>query len=94
MAEELWRALGHEQSLVDHPWPAADEALLREDTFTLVVQIDGKRRAELQAPKDADKEQLAALARANEEVQRHLAGREPKRVIVVPGRLVNFVGLG
>jgi leucyl-tRNA synthetase len=94
LTEELWRALGHEQSLVDHPWPAADEALLREDTFTLVVQIDGKRRAELQAPKDADKEQLAALARANEEVQRHLAGREPKRVIVVPGRLVNFVGLG
>jgi leucyl-tRNA synthetase len=94
MAEELWRGLGHTRSLADEPWPAADEALLREDTFTLVVQVEGKRRAELQAPKDADRDQLAALARAHEEVQRHLAGREPKRVIVVPGRLVNFVGLG
>jgi leucyl-tRNA synthetase len=92
LAEELWRALGHARSLADEPWPAADEALLREDTFTLVVQVDGKRRAELQAPKDADREQLAALARAHDEVRRHLAGREPKRVIVVPGRLVNFVG--
>jgi leucyl-tRNA synthetase len=92
MAEELWHALGHARSLANEPWPAADEALLREDTFTLVVQVDGKRRAELQAPKDADRDQLAALARAHEEVQRHLAGREPKRVIVVPGRLVNFVG--
>jgi leucyl-tRNA synthetase len=92
LAEELWRALGHGKTLVDEPWPAADEALLREDTFTLVVQVDGKRRAELQAPKDADRETLAALARANEEVRRHLGGREPKRVIVVPGRLVNFVG--
>jgi leucyl-tRNA synthetase len=92
LAEELWSVLGHARSLADEPWPAADEALLREDTFTLVVQIDGKRRAELQAPKDASRDELAALARANEEVRRHLAGREPKRVIVVPGRLVNFVG--
>jgi leucyl-tRNA synthetase len=92
LAEELWHALGHARSLADEPWPAADEALLREDTFTLVVQVDGKRRAELQAPKDADRDELAALARAHPEVQRHLAGREPKRVIVVPGRLVNFVG--
>jgi len=92
LAEELWRALGHERSLIDEPWPAADETLLREDTFTLVVQVDGKRRAELQAPKDADRDELAKLARAHEEVARYLAGREPKRVIVVPGRLVNFVG--
>ncbi len=92
LAEHLWSALGNPRSLADEPWPAADEALLREDTFTLVVQVDGKRRAELQAPKDADREQLAALARAEPEVQRHLGGREPKRVIVVPGRLVNFVG--
>jgi leucyl-tRNA synthetase len=92
MAEELWSALGHSRSLADEPWPAADEALLREDTFTLVVQVDGKRRTELQAPKDASRDELAALARATDEVQRHLGGREPKRVIVVPGRLVNFVG--
>ena len=92
LAEELWHALGHARSLADEPWPAADEALLHEDTFTLVVQVDGKRRAELQAPKDASREQLAALARGSDEVQRYLGGREPKRVIVVPGRLVNFVG--
>ncbi|MCX4240971.1 leucine--tRNA ligase [Paraliomyxa miuraensis] len=92
LAEQLWSALGHERSLIDEPWPAADEALLREDTFTLVVQVDGKRRTEVSAPKDASRDELAALARATDEVQRFLEGREPKRVIVVPGRLVNFVG--
>ncbi len=92
LAEHLWAALGHTRSLSNEPWPAADEALLVEDTFTLVIQVNGKRRGEVQAPKAASKDELAALARASDEVQRHLDGREPKRVIVVPGRLVNFVG--
>jgi leucyl-tRNA synthetase len=91
LAEELWAALGHDHTLAYDPWPAADDALLVEDTFTLVVQVMGKKRAELEAPKGASKEELEALARASEDVQRHLAGKEPKRVIVVPGKLVNFV---
>jgi leucyl-tRNA synthetase len=91
LAEELWSALGHPRSLAYEPWPAADESWLAEDTFALVIQVNGKRRAEVQAPKSASKDELARLARANDEVQRRLEGREPRRVIVVPGRLVNFV---
>ena len=81
-------ALGHDTSLAYEPWPAADESLLVEDTFTLVVQVGGKKRAELQAPKSASKDELGQLAR--EALGDRLQG-EPKRVIVVPGRLVNFV---
>jgi leucyl-tRNA synthetase len=91
LAEELWQALGHPRSLAHEPWPAADDALLVDDTFTLVVQINGKWRAEIAAPKAASKDELAALARGIDDVARHLAGATPKRVVVVPGRLVNFV---
>jgi leucyl-tRNA synthetase len=91
LAEEIWASLGHEHTLAYEPWPKADPALLEDDTFALVIQVNGKRRAEIQAPKSADKEELAALARSADEVARHLGDKEPKRVIVVPGRLVNFV---
>jgi leucyl-tRNA synthetase len=91
LAETLWAALGHERSLAHEAWPAAEETLLEDDTFALVVQIDGKRRAEIQAPKSASKDELARLALSSEEVQRRLGGKAPRRVIVVPRRLVNFV---
>ncbi len=91
LAEHLWAALGHEGAVAHASWPVADEALLREDTFTLVIQVNGKRRGEIQVPKDADREAVAALARGTDEVQRHLGDAQPRRVIVVPGRLVNFV---
>ena len=91
LAEEIWSALGHTESLAYEPWPAADASLLVEDTFTLVVQVNGKRRTELQAPKAASKDELQALAQATDEVAKRLNGGAPKRVIVVPGRLVNFV---
>ncbi len=91
LAEEIWHALGHEDSLAYEPFPQADPSALEEDTFTLVVQIQGKKRAEIQAPKGADQAELEALARARPEVARHLEGRTPRRVILVPGRLLNFV---
>ncbi len=91
MAEELWSALGHGDTLAYEPWPAADDAMLVEETFTLVVQVMGKKRAEIQAPEGAGTEELEALARRDEAVQRHLGTQEPKRVVVVPGKLVNFV---
>ena len=91
LAEEIWRALGHETSLALEPWPVADEALLREDTFPLVIQFNGKRRGEIEAPKGASKEELQALAEKSDEVAKRLEGKTPKRVIVVPGRLINFV---
>jgi leucyl-tRNA synthetase len=91
LAEELWSELGHARSLAYEPWPAADAVWLADDTFTLVVQINGKWRAEIAAPKAASKDELQQLALAHDEIQRKLAGASPKRVIVVPGRLVNFV---
>ncbi|MCP5044231.1 MAG: class I tRNA ligase family protein, partial [bacterium] len=92
IAEELWRELGHETTLAYEPWPCADESLLTEDTVSLVLQVNGKKRDEIQVPADASKDAIEALALASEKVQKHLGGREPKKVVVVPGRLVNVVG--
>ncbi len=92
IAEELWKRLGHGQSLAHEPWPQADKALLVEDEITLVVQINGKKRDELRVAADASKEQIEEIALASEKIQKHLDGRAPKKVIVVPGRLVNIVG--
>lgn len=91
ITEELWHELGHEDTIhVDH-WPTWDEAYLVEDTITIVVQVNGKVRAEITVSKETDKAALEAAALANDRVKELLAGSEPKRVIVVPGRLVNVV---
>jgi leucyl-tRNA synthetase len=92
LSEELWKWLGHSESLAAEPWPQADESLLEEDVLTLAVQVNGKRRDEIEVPAGADEETIRQLALASPYVARHLEGREPKRVIVVPGRLVNVVG--
>jgi len=92
LAEELWRRLGHPQSLASEPWPTADAALLEESTLTLAVQVNGKRRDEIEVPADADDEAIRRAALASPAVARQLGDREPKRVIIVPGRLVNIVG--
>ncbi|MFP8876110.1 MAG: leucine--tRNA ligase, partial [Myxococcota bacterium] len=92
VSEELWRRLGHEESLAYAPWPVADAALLVEDTQRLVVQVNGKRRDEIEVPADADEDSIRAAALASEKVQKHLEGREPRKLIVVAGRLVNIVG--
>jgi leucyl-tRNA synthetase len=89
VAEELWSALGHER-LWEEPWPVADESLLVRDTIQLVCQVNGKLRDRIEVPAGLADEELVARARASERVQVHLNGREP-RVIVVPGKLVNFV---
>ena len=69
-----------------------DSELVQEDTIQIPIQVNGKRRDEIEVPTDADQETIEQLALASPSVQRHLAGRKPKRVIVVPGRLVNIVG--
>ena len=92
LAEELWQRLGHAESLAHEAWPRADAALLVDDTVTLAVQVNGKRRAEIRVPADADEAAIREAAMAEPNVERHLGGREPKKVIVVPGRLVNIVG--
>jgi leucyl-tRNA synthetase len=92
LAEELWEQMEHAHSLATEPWPEPDPDRLVQETITLVAQVNGKRRDEIEVPADADEETIRAAALASERVQRHLGGREPKKVIVVPGRLVNLVG--
>lgn len=91
LAEEIWAALGHAQSLGHELWPAADDALLVEDTFALVVQIGGKRRAELQVPVGITEAEVVERVLHEPELARHLGGKTPRRVVYVPGKLVNVV---
>ena len=73
------------------PWPVADESLLVEASVTLPIQINGKRRGEITVAKDLDKAEVEKLALAHEAVVKALDGGQPKKVIVVPGRIVNVV---
>jgi leucyl-tRNA synthetase len=91
LAEELWERLGHAESIAHAPWPTADPALLAAATITLAVQVNGKRRDEIQVPAGADEAAVRAAALASENVRRHLGDKQPRKVIVVPGRLVNLV---
>ncbi|ABA24533.1 leucyl-tRNA synthetase [Trichormus variabilis ATCC 29413] len=91
IAEELWQLLGNSESVHTQTWPAFDPAALVADEITLVIQVNGKKRADIQVPSQADKAELEKYARESEVVQRHLEGKEIKKVIVVPGKLVNFV---
>jgi leucyl-tRNA synthetase len=91
VAEELWERLGGDGYLWRHPWPVADPALLEQDTVEVVVQVNGKLRDRLQVPAGIGEEELVALARASERVRAHLDGGEPRKTIVVPRKLVNFV---
>jgi leucyl-tRNA synthetase len=91
LSEEIWALLGGEGLVANAPWPKADEAMLVEDTVTLPIQVNGKRRDEITVPKDMDKAEVEKLALAAEGVKRALDGASPKKVIVVPGRIVNVV---
>ena len=91
IAEELWQLLGHEESIVNAPYPAWNEEFLKEDDFEYPVMINGKMRTKLSFPADATKEEVEAGAMANEVVQRWLDGKTPKRVIVVPKKIINLV---
>ncbi len=91
LAEELWQRLGHSKSLAHGPFPVADPQYLVDDTVEYPVQVNGKVRGRITVAADADKASLEAAALADEKVQAFLAGATPKKVIVVPGRLVNLV---
>jgi leucyl-tRNA synthetase len=91
LAEELWKRLGHDTSLAHGPFPVADPAYLVDDTVEMPVQVNGKVRGKVTVAADADKGALEAAALADEKVQAFLDGKTPKKVIVVPGRLVNLV---
>ncbi|GAB5436049.1 leucine--tRNA ligase [Falsiruegeria mediterranea] len=91
LAEDIWAHQGGEGLIATAPWPVADEAMLVDDTVTLPIQINGKRRAEISVPADMDKAEVEKIAMATEAVQKALDGSAPKKVIVVPGRIVNVV---
>ena len=91
LAEELWAKLGHAREIAHETWPTYDAALLEDETVTLAVQVNGKRRAEIRAPKDASEEHLRHAALSDEKIARHIGTATPRRIIIVPGRLVNIV---
>jgi leucyl-tRNA synthetase len=90
----LWAGLGYAAEhgdVLDAPWPRVDEAALVQDELELVLQVNGKVRGALRVPANADRATIEAAAIASEAVARHAEGRAPKKVVVVPGRLVNVV---
>jgi leucyl-tRNA synthetase len=87
----MWARLGKPYSIHNQAWPVYDPELAAEEQITLVVQVNGKVRDRIVVPADIDESQAQATALASEIVQRHLSGKEPRKVIVVPGRLVNIV---
>ncbi|WP_343080187.1 leucine--tRNA ligase [Ostreiculturibacter nitratireducens] len=91
LAEEVWAMLGGEGLVAVAPWPKADPAMLVEDSVTLPIQINGKKRSEITVPKEMVAEEVEKLALADEAVAKALAGAQPRKVIVVPGRIVNVV---
>jgi leucyl-tRNA synthetase len=91
LAEELWAALGHNNSLAYEPWPIANPSLLIEDSVEIPIQISGKLRGKIVVPAGLDAAALEAAAKADEQVRKYLDGKTIVRVVCVPGRLVNFV---
>lgn len=91
ISEELWQQLGNGESIFLQPWPSYDEAMLVDDTVEIPVQVNGKVRARLEVATDASDEDVRAAALASEKVRASLDGKEPKKIIVVKGRLVNIV---
>lgn len=91
ITEELWSQLGHDNSVHTSDWPKADEQYLTSDTMTIVIQINGKLRGQLELPTDASKEHILETAQADPKIAEHLAGKDVKKSIYVPNKLVNFV---
>ncbi len=91
LAEELWSEMGHKSLLAEESWPEADTSLLSDDTITIGVQVNGKVKASITLPKDADKDAFEQAALAQDNVQRAMEGKTLRKVIVVPGRVVNVV---
>src|SRR5262249_41094585 len=90
-AEELWQALGHADTLAYEAWPTFDPALLKDEEVEVPVQVNGKLRGRVTVASDADKAAIEAAARSDERIAALLEGKTVRKVIVVPGKLVNFV---
>ena len=91
LAEELWRTLGHARLLADEAWPAADPALVVEETATVAVQVNGRLRATIELRRDSGQAEAEAAALAQPTVQRAMEGKAPRKIILVPNRIINVV---
>ena len=91
LAEECWASLGHKTLVATEAWPEVEPALLVESTITLPVQVNGKKRADVTVLRGAGKDEIEAAVLALDAVEKELAGRRPKKVIIVPQRIVNVV---
>ncbi|WP_298184156.1 leucine--tRNA ligase [uncultured Pseudomonas sp.] len=91
ISHQLWQELGHDGAIIDAPWPQVDESALVQDTLTLVIQVNGKLRGQIEVSASASREEVEASARSNESVLRFTEGLSIRKVIVVPGKLVNIV---
>ncbi len=91
VCHRLWQDLGDDSLIIDHPWPEADAAALVQETIEMVIQVNGKLRGRTQVAVEADRETCEAAALANEQVRRFIGDAEIRKVIVVPGKLVNIV---
>jgi leucyl-tRNA synthetase len=91
LAEELWQLLGHEKTLAYEPWPTYDPALLKDQEIEVPVQVNGKVRGRVVVPSEADSAAIEAAARGDERIAALLAAKTIRKVIVVPGKMVNFV---
>jgi leucyl-tRNA synthetase len=91
LAEECWAALGHQTLVSQSPWPTVDRALIVSDEVTLPVQVNGRKRADVTVPRDADAKVVEAAALALDAIKRALDNKPPKKVVVVPNRIVNVV---
>jgi leucyl-tRNA synthetase len=91
ISHALWQSLGLGTDILDAPWPQADAAALDADEVELVLQVNGKLRGSLRVAKTADRAAIEKLALENANVQKHIAGQTVKKVVVVPGRLINVV---
>lgn len=91
LCEEIWEQLGHSERLVHAMWPTYSEEAMVKDVLTVVVQVNGKVRARLEVPASASKDEVEELAKNDVNVQKHIEGKTIRKVIVVPGKLVNIV---
>lgn len=91
IAHGLWQQLGHGEAVIDARWPQVDESALVQDSLQIVIQVNGKLRGQIEVPADASREAIEAAARANENVARFTEGLTIRKVVVVPGKLVNIV---
>ncbi|MEL7231290.1 MAG: leucine--tRNA ligase, partial [Pseudomonadota bacterium] len=91
LAEECWARIGGEGLVSTAAWPEVDSGLTVDDTVTMPIQVNGKRRAEIEVSKTASKDEIEAIALAAPDLQSHIEGKTPKKIIVVPGRIVNIV---